>query len=220
MSIHRQVARVQRAGVLDEVPRHPVVFARAGDVLNQLAKIAAMELRTAFARGADETDCESRVVRHRDERSLAVAREPLDPDLLGVHGLVGLEVIECTAGPPCPRTQRSPIIGLAGLALVAQADDALGQARAVVGLDAVGDDDGIAPALGEKLLLPGRAAATGAKGPAVWSCLGRRLGCSLRGAGPPGPEPAEPELHHHRHRAGRFGRGCQRQLDVNGDLGI
>src|SRR5213078_1879139 len=96
---------------------------------------------------------------HRHDGRLAVARQPLDADLLRVHRLVGLEVIEGTAGAPGPGPQRAPVVRLAGLALVAQADDAAGQAGAVVGLDTVGHDDRIPPAFGEHLLLPARPAA-------------------------------------------------------------
>ena len=108
-----------------------------------------MQLRPAFTGGTDKADGKPLVVGHRHERGLAVARKPLDPDLLGVDGLVGLEVIQGAAGPPGPGPQRTPVVGLAGLPLVAQSDDALGQPRAVVGLDAVRDDDRVAPALGQ-----------------------------------------------------------------------
>src|SRR5207248_1206543 len=111
----------------------------------------------AFAGGADEADGEALVVRHRHDGRLAVARQPFDADAPGVHGLVGLEIVEGAAGAPGPGPQRPPVVRLPRPALVAQADDAARQARAVVGLDAVGDDDGVAPALGEDLLLPGRA---------------------------------------------------------------
>ena len=129
----------------------------AGDVLDQLAEVAAVQLRAALARGADEGDGEALVVGHRDERRLAVARVALDPDLLRVHGLVGLEVVERAARAPRPGAQRAPVVRLARLALVAQADDALRQPRAVVGLDAVGDEDRVAPALRQHLLLPASA---------------------------------------------------------------
>src|SRR5207248_2909194 len=76
--------------------------------------------------------------------------------MLRVHGFVGLEIIEGAAGAPGPGTQRSPIIQLARLALVHQTDDAARQAGAIVCLNAGGSDDGIAPAFGQNLLLPGR----------------------------------------------------------------
>ena len=56
---------VQRAGVLDEVAGHPVVLARAGDVLHLLAEVAAMQLGAALAGRADEADGEALVVGHR-----------------------------------------------------------------------------------------------------------------------------------------------------------
>ena len=42
--IHRQVVPGERPGVLQIVARHPVIFARRGDVLDQLAEVAAVEL--------------------------------------------------------------------------------------------------------------------------------------------------------------------------------
>src|SRR5262249_53539297 len=76
------------------------------------------------------------------------------PDHLGVHGFVSLEIIQRTAGAPGPSPQRAPIIGFAWLPFVDQADDACRQARAVVGLNTVGYERGIAPAFGQHLLLP------------------------------------------------------------------
>ena len=58
------------------------------------------------------------------------------PTRLGVHGGIGLEVIEPARRAPGPGAQRAPVVRLARLALVDQADDAFGQAGAVVGLDA------------------------------------------------------------------------------------
>ncbi len=216
VGVHRQVARRQRAAVLEEVAGHPMIFARSGEVLDQLAEIAAVQLRPALARGADEADREALVVGHRDERRLAVARQPLDPDLLGVDGLVGLEVVQGAARAPGPGAQRAPIVGLARLPFVAQADDSLGQARAVVGLDAVRDDDGVAPALGEDQRLPRRA-----EGPEPAAL--RSPPWASPSWPPPRParpraEPPQAELHHHRHRALRVRRRRQRELDVDLDL--
>ena len=195
VGVDRQVVRGQRAAVLEEVPGHPVVLARAGEVLDQLAEIAAVQLRPALARGADEADGEALVIGHRDERRLAVARESLDADLLGVDGLVGLEVVEGAARAPGPGAQRAPVLRLAGLPLVAQADDPLGQPRAVVGLDAVRDDDRVAPPLGEHLLLPRRAAAAEAsrrRAAFAWSVAGLRRGRLAWRAARPGAEPPKP----------------------------
>ncbi len=67
---------------------------------------------------------------------LAVARMAFDADLFGIDGFVGLEVIERAARAPGPGAKGAPIVGLARLALVHEADDALRQAGAVVGLNA------------------------------------------------------------------------------------
>src|SRR5207244_324321 len=106
-------------------------------------------------------------------------------DLLGVHGLVGLEIVQRPAGAPRPGTQRAPVVGHARLALVVQTDDPARQAAAVVGLDAVGNDDCVPPAFAEHLVLPGCTAAAGG-----WA----------------EPTPAEAELHDDRHRPLHVGR--------------
>src|SRR5215213_7816032 len=51
---------------------------------------------------------------------------PADP--LGVHGPVRLQVVQPAGRPPRPGPQRAPVVRLARLALVDQADDAPGQA--------------------------------------------------------------------------------------------
>src|SRR5262249_36841593 len=148
------------------------------------AEMAAMKFNPSGAGRANEANGEALVVGHGDDGGLAVAGEALDAELLGVHCLVSLEVIEGAAGAPGPGAQCPPIRRFARLALVAQADDAPGEARAVVRLNAVRGDDGVAPALIENLALPA--------------------------AGAPGPPAAEAEakLHDHRHRAlGVGGRG-------------
>ena len=166
-----------------------MIFARTGEVLDQLAEVAAVQLRPTLARGADEADGEARVIGHRDDRRLAVPRKPLDPDLLRVDGLVGLEVVQRAARAPGPGAEGAPIVGLARLPLVAQADDTPGQPRSVIGLDAVGNDDGVAPPLGEDLLLPGRASAAEAPGGAA---LDVAFGVAPFACGPPGRGPNPP----------------------------
>ena len=65
------------------------------------------------------------IVGHGDERGLAVAGVAFDADLFGVDGFVGFEIIEGAAGSPGPGAECAPVVGLARLALVAEADDAL-----------------------------------------------------------------------------------------------
>ena len=77
--------------------------------------------------------------------------------ILRGHMRIAAQEIHRAAGAPGPGTQRAPIIHLARLALVHQADDALGQACAVVGLDAAGIEDGIAPSQRQDLRPPVRA---------------------------------------------------------------
>src|SRR5204863_7756799 len=139
---------------------------------------------------------ETLVIRHSDDGCLTIPRESFNADLFGIHGFVGLEIIQGAAGTPCPCAQRTPVIHLSRLALVAQADDALRQTRPVVGLNADGSDDRIAPSPGKNLSLPARC--TGTWGSAAWRARTR---------------PGKPEFHDHRHGAGSA-RWCrQRQLD-------
>src|SRR5437660_1090276 len=54
VGVDRQVAGSQRAAVLEEVAGHPVILARAGEVLHELAEGAAVQLGPPLAGGADE----------------------------------------------------------------------------------------------------------------------------------------------------------------------
>ena len=156
MRVDRQVLGRQRAGVFEEGAREPVVLARPRQILDLLAEGAAEQLRPAGARRPDEADGEARLVRHRHERGLPVAREPLDAHARAVDRRVGLEVVDGAAGAPGPRPERAPVFEPARLAVVGEANDAPRQPRAVVGLDARGDELGVAPALLEEPLPPRR----------------------------------------------------------------
>src|SRR5215472_13911753 len=156
MSIHRQIVRSQRTSILEEVSGHPMISTAGGEILDLFAEFAAKNLGPAFARGANEADGETGFVGHGNQSGFSVARKPFDTDLLGVNGFVRFKIIECATGGPGPSAQRAPIVDLARLALVHKADDALRQALAVIGLDAGGNEDGIAPSFGNQLLLPRR----------------------------------------------------------------
>jgi hypothetical protein len=138
-----------------------VILARTSEVLDGLAEIAAVGLGAALAGGADKHERETRLKRHRDQRGLAVARHALDTDTFAVDGAVGLEVVEPARGSPRPGAERAPIVGMARLAAIDEADDALGEARAVIGLDAGGRDTRIAPTGGDEEIDRRRAAGHG-----------------------------------------------------------
>ena len=109
------------------------------------------------------------------------------PTFFASTDLVGLEIVETARRAPRPRAQRAPVVGLAGLALVDEADDAARQARAVVGLNAAGVERRVAPAVGDQLLGRRRIAARlvarrRAAGPAA-AAGGRRS--ARAGARPP-----------------------------------
>ena len=182
--------------VLEEVAGHPVVLAGAGEVLDRLAEVAAVQLRAALAGRADEHHGEPLVERHRDQRRLAVTRHAVDADALRVDGRIGLEVVERAGRAPGPGAQRAPVFGLAPLTLVDEADDALRQAGTVVGLHARGVQERVAPTRRDQLLGRRRIGAG-------WR---RRHSGNPAAAGRTGRErqrPA-PEHDHHRHRALRL----------------
>src|SRR5690348_14965504 len=116
MRVNGQVAGVFAAkrgfgsAVLQEISCHPVIFSRAGKIFDGFAKITAVEFGAAFAGGADEHKSEARVEGHGYERGLAVAGNAFNPDALGVHGLIGFEIIETARCAPAPRTQSAPIV--------------------------------------------------------------------------------------------------------------
>src|SRR5205814_145761 len=154
----RQVAGVLAAksgfgrSVLQEISSHPVIFAGASEIFYGFAKIAAVQFGAAFAGGADEHKSETCVECHGDQRGLAVARNAFDADVLGVHSFVGFEIIQAARCSPSPGSQRAPVVRLARLSFVDQSNDSLGEARAIVGLNAYGVDVGVAPAVGDELL--------------------------------------------------------------------
>src|SRR5271166_1517995 len=104
-----------------------MIFAGASDVFDNFSEVTAIEFGSAFAGRTYVGDRKALVVGHGDERGLAIARVAFDADLAGVDGFVGLEIVERATGSPSPGTQRSPVVKLARLALVAQADDALSE---------------------------------------------------------------------------------------------
>ena len=162
-----------------------MVFAPAGDIGEQFAEVAPVEARAAKARGGDVGDGEAGVVGHGDEGLLAVARDALQPDLLGVHGGISLQVVEEAARAPGDRAEGAPVVRFTGLALVQQGDNAGGgEARAVVGLDAAGIERGVAPAAREELLLP---VGVGGAGPIRPAQGRRRGGIGVEQAGERGP---------------------------------
>src|SRR6187402_979262 len=111
-----------------------------------------MWLGSAFTGRTNEPHRKARLERHRDECRLAVTRNSLDADLPGVHCGIRFEIIQSARRTPSPGAQRTPIVRLARLALVAQADDALGQPRAIVRLNTVRNNRGVTPARRNQLL--------------------------------------------------------------------
>src|SRR5258708_39979548 len=98
----------------------------------------------------------------------------------GIHRGIRLEIIQCARGAPGPRPQRTPVIGLARLAVVDQSDDTLGETRAVIGLNARGAQECVAPTVREQLFGRGWIAARRPSPPA----RGRRLWGARRAARP------------------------------------
>ena len=162
---------VERAVVLEEVAGHPVVFAGAGDVFHLFAAIAAIDFRAAFAGRADVGDGEARVVGHGDERRFAVARVAFDADLLGVHGFIGLEIIEARLAPQAQARSAPQSSSLRGWPLLTRPMMPCVRPSPLSAWTLVGMIDRVAPAFGEDLLLP-----RGAVPMIAWPLLGVALG--------------------------------------------
>src|SRR5579884_1991765 len=79
---------------------------------------------------------------------------PADTNALRVHGLVRFQIIKDAACSPGPGAQSSPVIWLARLSFVHQADYAFGQPCSVIGLIAGWNENRVSPAFGKNLLLP------------------------------------------------------------------
>ena len=151
--IHGKIVRVQRSGVFEKVPRHPMVGGGVGDIFDDLAPVPAVKLRAALAGGTHLGRPESLVVRHRHEGRFAPAGMAFQRDVSGVHSLVGFEIVQGSARAPGPRAQHPPFVRLPRLPLVDQSDDAQRQTLAAVRLDAAGVEQGVSPAARQDLLL-------------------------------------------------------------------
>ena len=127
------------------------------------------------------------------------------PTRFASTALVGFEIVEPARRAPRPGAQRAPVVGLARLALVDQADDPFRQAGAVVRLNARRADRRVAPASGDQLLRGRRIAS------------GRRR---LRVPGRAASERAAAEHHHHRHWPRRVRGSHERHLNVDVDRRI
>ncbi len=98
--VHREIGRCLSPeggflrSVLEKAARHPVILARAGQILNRLAEISPVQLGPSLPGRTDQHHGKSLVVRHGDECRLAEARYSFDPDFFLVDCLVGHEVIE------------------------------------------------------------------------------------------------------------------------------
>ena len=145
--------------------------------------------------------------------AFAVTRNAFDADFLRVHGGIGFEIIQSARRAPGPRAQRAPVIRLARLAFVDEADDAFRQSRAVVGLNAVGTDRRVTPARGDELFGRGRAG--------IRAAASTERAEAIRGRGFAGASRKVPPnaTEHHQHRHGTFGvRGSdQGHLNVHLD---
>ena len=166
--------------------------------------------RRIFAAPAPEEPTKAmakRCVSHGDESGFSVARETFDGDMFGVDGAVGFEIVERATGTPSPSAECAPIVRRARLAFVDETNDAFGEAGAVVGLHAGGNERGITPAFGEDLLLPG-GADTVERGPSFGSET------PFYGSEDFG---AQGKLHNDRNGRGGVGGSGEGELNVDGD---
>ena len=116
-------------GVLHVVAGHPVISPRRCQVLQALAEITTIKLCSTRTARCNQSHCKPLIKRHRDQRGLAVARHTGDADSFRIDAGFGFKVIQCARRTPTPGTKRAPVVGLAGLAMIRQTDDAARQAR-------------------------------------------------------------------------------------------
>ena len=125
--------------------------------------------------------------------------------MLRIHRGIGPEVIETARGSPSPGAQRAPIIRLAGLSLIDQSDDALGQPRSVIGLNAGGIDECVSPAIGDQLFGRQRVAAGDPRRTAAGGLCARH----------PPEKGGVAEHHHDGNGSSRIGRRHQCHLNIH-----
>ena len=73
--------------------------------------------------------------------------------MLCIDVRVSLEIIEAASGTPSPGSEGAPVVRLARLALVDEADDTAGKTGTVISLDTAGIYHRIAPSGSEELLV-------------------------------------------------------------------
>ncbi len=152
-------------------------------------------------RRADEPDCEARLVGHRNERRLAVARRGLRwPRVVSVDVAIRSPGSRARALAPTPTRGVRPSRRACALGLVGEADDSVRESSAVVGLDAGGREQRKSPAFLQYLLAP-----VLRSGPGVAGMPGRGLNHSSITDG---------------HWAEFCAGVVSAQLDVDGDLRI
>src|SRR2546423_7819573 len=76
--------------------------------------------------------------------------------MLRIHRDISFQVVKRAARAPRPCAQSAPVVGLARLTMVCQADDSARKPGAVVGLNGGGVEQRKAPAVGNKLPGVGR----------------------------------------------------------------
>src|SRR5689334_11606939 len=64
VGIDRQIIGCEWARILEEISGHPVILSAGRNILNLLAERAAQDLGATLARGANKSNCETRVIRH------------------------------------------------------------------------------------------------------------------------------------------------------------
>jgi len=123
IGIHRQVAgilapkRSLNRTVFEEVAGHPVILTGVGEILKLLSEVAPVRFGAAFAGGTNQRDRKASVERHSHQGCFPKPRNTLNADTLGVHCLVGFQIVEAARCAPAPGPQRAPVLRLARLSL-------------------------------------------------------------------------------------------------------
>src|SRR3954470_5267643 len=82
-----------------------------GQVCDRLAVIAPAKRGTALTRTACDYEREARVARASPQDRFSETRNTEEADALCVRVFIGLEVIEDSAKPPGPGSDRAPFVG-------------------------------------------------------------------------------------------------------------
>ena len=81
-------------------PSSSPVFTGAGEVLDRLTEVAAVQFGPALPGGADQRHGKAWFEGHGYQGGLSVTRDALNPHVPGIHRRIGFQVIQAPWPPP------------------------------------------------------------------------------------------------------------------------